>query len=291
VIDAGKAIAALAANPGDPLDYLEVVGRGQPLAHAALPMIAVPTTAGTGAEVTRNAVLAVPESQVKVSLRSLHMLPRVALVDPSLTLDLPPAQTAASGIDALTQLIEPYLSCRANAFVDALCRDAIPRAAWALPAVLREPRNATARAAMSFAALQSGHALANAGLGAVHGFAGPIGGMFPAPHGAVCAALLPHVLRANLTAMRTRAPQHPALARMAEIGQWLTGEHSASAEDAVDWCAALVRDLAIPSLHAWGVRHERVANLVAMAARASSMKGNPLPLTEDELSHIVEAAM
>jgi len=291
VIDAGKAIAALARNPGDPLDYLEVVGRGQPLKNSSLPFIAVPTTAGTGAEVTRNAVLAVPTARVKVSLRSPHMLPAIALVDPNLTMDLPPALTASTGMDALTQLIEPYLSCRANPLTDALCSEGIQRAARALPVAFAEPFNAEARTAMALASLQGGLALANSGLGAVHGFAGPIGGMFSAPHGAVCAALLPHVLRANLDALRQRAPQSPALERMVTVARWLTGNPHARAEDAIIWCAQTINAFSLPRLESWNVTREQIPEIVRQAGNASSMKGNPLPLTEEELSAVLDAAL
>lgn len=291
VIDAGKAIAALANNPGDPIDYLEVVGRGYPLKQPSLPLVAAPTTAGTGAEVTRNAVLAVPEARVKVSLRSPHLLPAVAVVDPVLTQELPPALTASTGIDALTQLIEPYLSSRSNPLTDALCRDGIPRAARALPIAFRDRTNLEARTDMSLASLFGGLALANAGLGGVHGFAGPIGGMFPAPHGSVCAALLPHVLQANLDSMRRRAPAHPALDRMNMVGQWLTGRPDATAEDAITWCAELVTAFSLPRLQSWGVASHDIAEIVRRAANASSMKANPLPLTVDEMSAILHAAL
>ena len=210
-LDTAKAVAALATNDGDPLDYLEVVGRGQPLGAAPLPCVAIPTTAGTGSEVTRNAVLAVPDRRVKVSLRDPRMLPRAAIVDPELTYELPPDLTAHTGLDALTQLIEPFLSVRATPLVDALCRDGIGRAARSLRAACANGRDAAAREDMALASLFGGLALANAGLGAVHGLAGPIGGMFPAPHGAVCAALLPHVMAANLSALRARAPASEAL--------------------------------------------------------------------------------
>ncbi len=290
-IDAGKAIAALAANPGDPLDYLEVVGRGNPLPVAPLPFVAVPTTAGTGAEVTRNAVLSVPDSRVKVSLRSAAMLPRVALIDPELALGLPAAVTAATGMDALTQLIEPYLSSRANPMTDALCRDGIGRVARALPRAVAAPGDLAARADLALGALYSGMALANAGLGAVHGLAGPLGGMFAAPHGAVCAALLAPVLKANLAALRARAPSHPALARLADVARMLTGDPAATADDAARFCAALSRELAIPPLAKWGVGAAAVPVLVEKAAAASSMKGNPLPLTAAELVTAVEAAL
>jgi alcohol dehydrogenase class IV len=291
VIDAGKAIAALANNPGPALDYLEVVGRGRPLEHPSLPFVAVPTTAGTGAEVTRNAVLAVTEAHVKVSLRSAYLLPRVALVDPTLTYDLPAAQTAATGLDALTQLIEPFLSSRANPLTDALCRDGIARAARALPVAFREPGNAAARADMALAALYSGMALANAGLGAVHGFAGPIGGRFPAPHGAVCAALLPHVMRGNLAALRTRAAATPSIARFDEVARLLTSDAQARADDGIAWCAQIAREMQIPGLSSWGVTTGHIDELARKSAAASSMKANPIALTHGELTEILQAAL
>ena len=213
-IDAAKAIAALAANGGDPLDYLEVVGRGQPLTQPSLPCIAIPTTAGTGAEVTRNAVLASPEHGIKASLRSPTMLPRLALVDPELTYSLPPAVTASTGLDALTQLIEPFTSSKANPLTDALCREGMMRAARSLRTAYEDGRDAAAREDMALASLFGGLALANAGLGVVHGFAGPVGGMFHAPHGAVCAAFLPHVMAVNARALRARQPGSAALARV-----------------------------------------------------------------------------
>src|SRR5215213_8761925 len=207
VMDGAKAIAALATNHSPILKYLEVIGESQPLTEAPLPIIAVPTTAGTGAEVTRNAVLHSPEHQVKVSLRSPLMLPRVALVDPELTFDLPPALTASTGMDALTQLIEPFVSKRSNPMTDALCREGLSRVARSLRRAVENGRDTNARHDMALGSLFGGLALANAGLGAVHGFAGPIGGMFSAPHGAVCAALLPFVMAANLKALRGQRSQ------------------------------------------------------------------------------------
>jgi alcohol dehydrogenase class IV len=191
VLDTGKAIAALLANGGEPLDYLEVIGRGRPLRKPAAPFIAIPTTAGTGAEVTRNAVLKSTEHQVKVSLRSPTMLPTLALVDPELTASMPPAVTASTGLDALTQVMEPYVSNKANPLTDALCREGMRRAARSLRRAYEDGRDAAAREDMAQASLFGGLALANAKLGAVHGFAGPLGGMFPAPHGVVCARLVP----------------------------------------------------------------------------------------------------
>jgi len=197
-IDAGKAIACIATNGGEPLEFLEVVGKGRVLSAASLAFIAVPTTAGTGSEVTRNAVLASPEHGVKASLRSPMMLPRIALVDPELTYALPPAVTANTGPGALTQLIEPYVSARANPLTDALCVQGIALAAGALGRVYRDGMDREARQDMALASLFGGLALANAGLGVIHGFAAPLGGSWNAPHGALCAALLPHGMAANV---------------------------------------------------------------------------------------------
>jgi len=290
VIDAGKAIAAMLTNPGEVLDYLEVVGRNQPLKQPPAPFLAIPTTAGTGTEVTRNAVLASPAHRVKVSLRSPLMLPRVALVDPELTA-APPAVTAASGLDALTQVIEPYVSCRANPMTDALCVEGMKRAARSLRRVFDRSTDSAAREDMAITSLFSGMALANAGLGAVHGFASPIGGMFPAPHGAVCAALLPHVMATNVRALQERQTDSPVARRFDEVARLLTGSATATADDGVRWIESLVRDLQIPGLGRYGLAPSHADDLVQKATAASSMKGNPLPLTADELKAILLAAL
>ena len=290
-LDAAKAIAALVTNGGPLLDYLEVIGRAQPLARPGLPCIAIPTTAGTGSEVTRNAVLASPAHRVKVILRGPQLLPRVALVDPELTRALPPDVTATTGLDALTQLIEPYVSGRANPLTDALCVDGIRRAARSLRRAVENGADLSAREDMALASLFGGLALANAGLGAVHGFAGPIGGMFPAPHGAVCAALLPHVMAANLAALRARAPASPALARYQAIAQLVTGNPHALADDGARWIGELVASLPIPSLARHGVTAQDIPAIVAAATKASSMEANPLPLLPAELTAILERAL
>jgi alcohol dehydrogenase class IV len=290
-IDAGKALAAMLANPGDPLDYLEVIGAGRPLERTSAPFIAIPTTAGTGSEVTRNAVLASPEHRVKASLRSAGMLPRLAVVDPELTLDLPRSITASTGLDALTQCIEPYVSVRANPMTDMFCVEGIRRAAAALPRVWENGRDREARGEMAWASLLGGMALANAGLGAAHGFAAPVGGMFAAPHGAICAALLPHVMEMNVQALRARAPGSEPLRRYEEVARLLTGQSHAAAEDGVRWVAALCRKLEIPPLRAYGVTGSDIPNLVAKAAHASSMKGNPIALTSEELRRIVSSSL
>lgn len=290
-LDAAKAIAGLLTNGGDLLDYLEVIGRAQPLARPGAPCIAIPTTAGTGSEVTRNSVLASPAHRLKVSLRSPHLLPQLALIDPELTHDLPPAVTASTGLDALTQLIEPYVCIRANPLTDGLCAEGLRRAARSLRTAVETGRQPAAREDMAIASLFGGLALANAGLGAVHGFASPIGGMFSAPHGAICAALLPHVTAANLTALRVRAPNSPALARYDEVARLLTGRPTATAGDAVPWLRDLVTALHIPALSTYGIARADFPAIVAAAAHASSMKANPIPLTPPELTAILDQAL
>ena len=291
VIDAGKAVAALLTNGGEPLDYLEVIGRGQPLSRPSAPCIAVPTTAGTGAEVTRNAVLASPEHRQKVSLRSPTMLPVLAVVDPELTYSLPPAVTASTGLDALTQVMEPYVALQANPMTDALCREGIARAARGLRRAYQDGQDAAAREDMALASLFGGLALANARLGAVHGFAGVIGGMFPAPHGVICAQLLPFVMATNVAALRARAPYSPALAKYDEIARLVTGDAAARAADGVAWVQALCTDLAVPRLGSYGVTPADFAGIVAKSQSASSMKGNPIALTVEELVAILEEAV
>jgi alcohol dehydrogenase class IV len=291
VLDTGKAIAALFTNGGDPLDYLEVIGKGKPLTQPPLPYIAIPTTAGTGSEVTRNAVLASPEQAVKVSLRSPMMLPRVALVDPELTYGLPPDITASTGLDALTQVIEPLVSNRATPMTDALCREAIPRAARSLQRAYEQGSDPAAREDMCMVSLCGGLALANAGLGAVHGFAAPIGGMFPAPHGAVCARLLPYVMALNVRVLAARQPASASLPRYTEVAKLLTGSPNATSTDGVAWVRQLCETLHVPPLSTYGITKADFPALIEKAAAASSMKANPIKLTPEELGEILEQAL
>jgi alcohol dehydrogenase class IV len=291
VLDAAKAIAGLIPNEGSLVDYLEIIGNGRKLSNPARPWLAVPTTSGTGAEATRNAVISVPENRVKVSLRSPYLYARAAVIDPELTLDLPPALTAATGMDALTQLLEAYVCNRANPFADALCVAGLPRAAKALPLAVADGRNLAARTEMSLASWWSGIALSQAGLGAVHGFAAPIGGRFAAaPHGGVCAALLAPVMMMNINALQSRSPEHPALERYREIACWFTGNKFATAKDGVNWVRALVKELKIPRLSAYGIAAADHDELVARAQQAGSMKANPVMLTPDELGQILVEA-
>ncbi len=290
-LDTGKAIAALLTNGGQPLDYLEVIGRGQPLTQPSAPYIAIPTTSGTGSEVTRNAVLGSPEHRVKASLRSPYMLARLAVVDPELTYSLPPAVTASTGLDALTQVIEPYVSNSANPLTDAICVEGMRRAARALQRAYRDGQDAAARENMSLASLFGGLALANAKLGAVHGFAAPFGGLFPAPHGTICARLLPFVMETNVRALQNRAPDSPALARYEEVARWLTDDANATVREGVEWVRTLCADLQVPSLSQFGLTEAQIPEAVAQAKNASSMKGNPIALTDEELTDILKQAM
>jgi alcohol dehydrogenase class IV len=291
VIDASKAIAAMATSPGDIHDHLEVIGKGLPLRVQPLAILAIPTTAGAGAEVTRNAVLRSAGFQVKVSLRSPWLLPRVAIVDPQLTLGLPPDLTASTGLDALTQLIEPYVSIRSNPMADALCLQGMACAARSLRTAFLDGRQMAAREDMALASLLGGMALANAGLGAVHGFAAPLGGMFDAPHGSVCAALLPHVMRANLDALEGDASLPGLRDRFDAIARVLTGRKDAQAEDGLAWIMDTCRLLEVPSLSRWGVTSGTLAALADKAAVASSMKGNPVTFSKAELVGILERAL
>ncbi|MFO7903120.1 MAG: iron-containing alcohol dehydrogenase [Planctomycetota bacterium] len=291
VLDAGKAIAALLTNGGEPLDYLEVIGRGKPLTAPAAPYIAIPTTAGTGAEVTRNAVLASPEHRVKVSLRSPLMLPRLAVVDSRLTHGLPPSITASTGLDALAQLLEPFVSRKANPMTDAFCREGLTRLANSLLPAFQDGDDAAARENMALASLFGGLALANAKLGAVHGIAGPLGGMFPAPHGAACAALLPHVMAVNVQALRQRQPESESLRRYQEVARLLTRSETATPADGAAWLEQLCQQLSIPSLGAHGLTESHFPELIEKASRASSMKGNPIELRDEELRDVLSRAL
>jgi alcohol dehydrogenase class IV len=285
-IDAGKAIAALAGNAGEILDYMEVVGKAQPLPGPGLPCIAIPTTAGTGAEVTKNSVLTSPEAKVKASLRSPHLLPVLALVDPDLLEGTPAAISAVTGLDALSHLLESYVSLRANPITAALAREGMARIARSLEPACQQALTVERREDLALASLLGGLCLANSGLGAVHGFAAPLGGMWKAPHGAVCAALLPAVMRVNIAALTARMPDHPALTRYREVDEILAG-----GSDACAWVARLTAALGIAKLVSFGMDEKGIPVLVEKAKAASSMRGNPIALTDDELTTIARESM
>jgi alcohol dehydrogenase class IV len=291
VLDAGKAIAAMMTNPGDVVDYVEIIGSGKKLMNAPARFVAIPTTAGTGSEATRNAVLASPEHRLKVSLRSPMMLPSIALVDAELSYDLPPGITASTGLDALTQLIEPYVCSRANPMTDAICVEGIRRIARSFRRAVEVGADGRAREDMAVASLFGGMALANAGLGAVHGFAGPIGGMFSAPHGEICAALLADVMEMNLRTLHVREPKSFAIGRYFHVAELITGNGTATADEGIEWIRELVKDFAVPRLGYHGIYLEHVDEIVKNAMNASSMKANPITLTAGELKEVLLEAI
>jgi alcohol dehydrogenase class IV len=291
VIDTGKVAAALITNSGQLMDYLEIIGNAQPLECAAAPYIAIPTTAGTGSEVTRNAVLGSPEHRVKISMRSPFMLPDLAVVDPELTISLPPSITASTGLDALTQLMEAFVSSHANEMTDGICREGLLRAAESLQRVYENGSDRKAREDMCLASLFSGFALANAKLGAVHGIAGPLGGMVSGAHGAICAGLLTYVMEMNIKALRSRAADSPALERYNELACILTQRSNANAKDAIAWVKNLCQTLQIESLAHLGLNKADLPAVVAKSQISSSMQGNPIRLTEDELMEILHNAL
>jgi alcohol dehydrogenase class IV len=256
-----------------------------------VPCVAVPTTAGTGAEVTANAVLASSEHRVKASLRSALMIPRVALVDPGLTASCPPPVTAASGLDALTQCLEPFVSVRANPVTDGLAREGLRRAAAGLRAAYADGGDLQARADMATCSLLGGIALANAKLGAVHGLAGVVGGTADVPHGVACAALLVPVIEANVRALRAGPPGQPALDRYHQAAQLLTGQAGASVEDGLAWIRETLALLQIPGLGAFGIQPGDADGIAAKALRSSSMQGNPVALTPGDLRAILLRAI
>jgi len=291
VIDTAKAIAVLSTNDGDVLDYLEVIGRGKKLTQPGLPMIAIPTTAGTGSEVTRNSVIGDPGHKIKVSLRSPFLLPAIALIDPDLTISVPPEITANTGMDTLTQLIEPFVGNKANPLTDIICEEGLKYASQSLITVYQDGKDVQSRVNMALASLFSGFALANAQLGAVHGFAGVLGGMYSAPHGGLCACLLPSVLKVNILALQKRKPTSLTLPRYERIAQILTGNSDSTALDTVEFVEMLNREFHILPLSQYGVRMDEFPEIVVKSAGSSSMKGNPVDLTPDELYSILEMAL
>lgn len=291
VLDAGKAIASMMMNEGEITDYLEVIGKGIPITKPSLPYIAIPTTAGTGTEVTRNAVLTVIDRKVKVSLRSLFLLPRIALIDPQLTYDLPADITARTGLDALTQLIEAFTSNKTNPIVDGICREGIRRASRSLYRAYKNGRDEIAREDMSIASLFGGLALANGKLGAVHGIAGPLGGMFPIPHGNACACLLPHVFETNTNVLIHEKIHSESLNRYKEISKIITGKMDASLDEGINWIKELNTKMEIPQLAKYGVREEDFPEIIEKSIKASSMKGNPVQLSPSDLLSILKNAL
>lgn len=291
VIDTGKAVAALLANEGALTDYLEVVGKGKPLTHPSVPYMAIPTTAGTGSEVTRNSVIGIPEEGLKVSLRSSSMIPDWAIVDPELTYDLPRSIAAFTGMDAFIQCFEAYLSGAANPITDGIALEGVRRAAKALRGACGESLNKAAKSDMCIASLCGGMALANAKLGAVHGFAGPIGGMIDAPHGALCASLLLPVARMNFDIATRRDPSGITVQKFNALAVALTGNPSATGSYAIAWIESLIKELPLPSLKELGFNRSQISEAANKSAQSSSMKGNPIELVPADLREILDEAL
>ena len=291
VIDAGKAMAALLTNTRDLMDYLEVIGKGKPLTEDPAPCIAIPTTAGTGSEVTCNAVLKCKENHVKVSMRHPKMLPAVALVDPKLMLSVPPEITASTGLDAFIQLLEAFISKKSTPMTDGICREGLKRVARSLYKAYLHPEDLEARTDMAFASLCGGMALANAGLGSIHGFAGPIGGMFEAPHGIVCASLLPAAANINYQAMIERDSKNPALRKLEEAAKILLNNPTATIDEALEHLKAICMQMFVPGLFEFGITEADFPTIIEKAKKASSMKGNPIELTDTELMIILEESL
>ncbi len=284
VIDLAKAVAGLIPAAGETLDYLEVVGKGEALDEEPMPLLAIPTTAGTGAEVTANAVIGVPAARRKVSLRDPRLLANLAIVDPALTDNSPTHVTLASGLDAITQVIEPYISRQANAFTDLLCRDAIPRGLAAIQLLMRE-ENAAARDQMAWTSLCGGLALANAKLGAVHGLAGPLGGVSTAAHGAIAGVLLPWALAVNAAATTGETAQ-----RIDEVRRWISTAFGVSESSAFGYLAQWSCDQGLPRLREMGVDREQLVAIAESAQGSSSMRGNPVALSVEQLLEIMNNA-
>lgn len=290
-MDTAKIVAAMIHNLGDIIEYLEVIGSGKAITEAGIPCIAVPTTSGTGAEVTKNSVLGSTKHHVKVSLRSPYLLPKLVLMDPELTVSVPPKVTASTGLDALTQNLEPFVSNAANPVTDSFCREGMARAAKSLRIAYDHGDNIEAREDMSIVSLFGGLALANAKLGAVHGFAGVMGGMFPIPHGVVCGILLPYTIEMNVKALKERMPDSHYLKRFDEVARILTSNPNATAQDGVVWIQDLCKHLNLPTFSTFGVTKEHFADIIEKSKVASSMKGNPIVLTDEELEAILIKAL
>lgn len=294
-VDAAKAIAGLIPSGDSVMEYLEGVGRGKAYAGPATPFIAVPTTAGTGGETSKNAVLSVigPEGYKK-SFRDEQLVPRHIILDPELTLSCPPRVTAACGMDAFTQLLESYVSRNASPMTDALAESGMARAARALSRAVADGTDLDARSDMLYASSLSGLTLANAGLASVHALASPIGAFFPMPHGEVCGSLLHDASRINIELMEAREPANPALARYAAAGRIVAqnpnldeaAARSALLQLLADWCERF----AMPTLSEYGIAETDIDRLFDNAS-PGSMKTNPIAMDRDDIARLIRARL
>jgi len=294
-LDAAKAIAGLLKPGNSVMDHLEGVGPELPYAGPATPFVAVPTTAGTGSEATKNAVLSVQGTDgFKKSFRDEKLVAEVALIDPDLLATCPPAVIAANGMDALTQLLESYVSSRAAPLTDSLAWGGMKAARDGLLALYADAGDAAARERMAYAALVSGITLAQVGLGSVHGLAAPLGAFFPIPHGVACGTLVATATRINIETLRAREPAHPALEKYAQVGRLLSHQgqldQTASHATLIDTLDAWTRDLGLPTLAHYGVTPADIPRIVAHS-RGSSMKTNPVLLEDSEIAAILSARL
>lgn len=297
VLDAAKAIAGLLRTGTSVMDHLEGVGKGLPYAGPAVPLIAVPTTAGTGSEATKNAVLSVQgQDGFKKSFRDDQLVAQVALIDPTLLASCPKSLIAANGMDAFTQLMESYVSLKASPFTDALAwsgMEAFSNGFWAAWET-NHPDADAGYSQLAYASMLSGVTLAQAGLGSVHGLASPLGAFFPIPHGVVCGTLLAEATAVNIDALRARAPDSPALPKYARVGRLLTGQSALSDSEACDALVDCLRDwvnqLEIPRLSEFGMTPADYPRVCANA-RGGSMKTNPLEVTDEELTRVLASRL
>jgi alcohol dehydrogenase class IV len=290
-MDAAKAIAGLIPLGHSVLDYLEGVGRGRAYHGPATPFVAIPTTAGTGGETSKNAVLSESgEGGYKKSFRHERLVARHVILDPELTISCPPDITAACGMDALTQLLESYVSSGANPMTDALAASGLGTVAACLLRAVHHGEDLAARSGMLYAASMSGLTLANAGLGSVHGLASPLGAFFPIPHGMVCGTLVYEASRMNIACMQDRDSGNPALLKYAEAGRILLHNPDLDDAEARRSLLALLDDwtekLAMPRLSAYGITASDIPRIVA-GSRGNSMRTNPIPLTDDDVAELL----
>lgn len=290
VLDTAKALAALLPQNSPATDYLEVIGKGLPLQEDPLPTVLIPTTSGTGSEATKNAVLEDSKTQRKISLRSDSLFATLVWLNPTLTLSLPQEVTAHCGFDALTQLLEAYVSNKSNPITDAFCEKGLAYCGSSILKTYLKPDNLNARGEMQLASFYSGVALANAGLGAVHGLAAPLGGLLHAKHGAICASLLFHVTKENLIQLQERDRSSLSLTKYSKASKLLLQKKEATAEDLLNWISDLSLTFKIKSLKSYGLNNENALRAVKNALESNSMKGNPIPLSNESLSKILSNA-
>ncbi len=292
VIDAGKAVSAMLPLNEGVKKYLEGVGTGEKHTGVKTPFIAIPTTSGTGSEATKNAVLSeVSQNGFKKSLRHDNFVPDIAIIDPEFVISCPPQQTAISGMDAFTQLLESYTSTKATPLTDALAYSGLKQIISGLPQAVQAPDNITARSKVAYAAYISGITLANAGLGVVHGFASAIGGLFPVPHGVVCGILPYPANRLTIKKLEDQNPQHKTLLKFAATGRLFQDKGE---KNTAYYCGQLIAYLEkwtkafnLPKLSEFGIKKSDIEKITS----CTSCKNNPVKLSQQELGNIISDSL